>query len=113
MAPGADRAARMRRLQAMFLEDALAEVAELGRILAAAAPSEPPEAADGMVRKISHDLRGTGGSYGFALVSEKAGILEDALLEGQPVAALEPLAHELAIAVREAHASLQAESAAE
>ncbi|TFH20981.1 MAG: hypothetical protein E4H03_11350 [Myxococcales bacterium] len=104
----ADRTDRLRRLQALFLEDALGEVAELGRILAAASITAPPEADDGRARKIAHDLRGTGGSYGFAAVSEAAAVLEDSLLAGWSGARLESLARELAVAVYDAHRSFQA-----
>ena len=107
-----DRTDRLQRLQMLFLEDALEEVAELGRILAAVSIAAPPEADDGRARKIAHDLRGAGGSYGFAAVSEAAAVLEDSLLEGRSGPGLESLARELALAVYDAHRALQARTEA-
>jgi len=112
-AVAADRTDRLRRLQTLFLEDALEEVAELGRILAAVSLTAGPEADDGRARKIAHDLRGTGGSYGFAAITEAAAALEDALLDGNTGEPLELLARELAVAVREAHTSLLTRTKAE
>lgn len=103
-----DRAGRLRRLLALYLEDALEEVNELGRILAGNGAGDAPENVDGRARRIAHDLRGTGGSYGFDAVSERAGVLEDAMLDGEHGDRLQSLARDLRASVREAHALLPA-----
>ena len=44
----------------------------------------------GRFRKLAHDLRGSGGAYGFADITETAGVLEDRVMDGEPDAALAP-----------------------
>jgi histidine phosphotransfer protein HptB len=44
---------------------------------------------------LAHQLKGAGGGYGFAPVSERAGALERALREGRPRSEIEQRAQEL------------------
>ena len=39
------------------------------------------------LRRIAHDLSGLGGTFGFPAVSETAGVVDDALLQGRPATA--------------------------
>lgn len=84
---GADRAARLRALRRTYLAEAAADCAELARLVAAPCPTD-----EGWrrARKLAHDLRGSGGSYGFPEVSAAAAALEGALAAPAPDAARLP-----------------------
>lgn len=101
MKTGGDRAARLRALRVSFVEEARAECAELARLAEVAAP-----ASDGWrrARKLAHDLRGSGGSYGFPEVSAAAAAVEGELVA--PAAAAEPARRSLPDLVRELDAAL-------
>ncbi|MBX3469743.1 MAG: Hpt domain-containing protein [Planctomycetes bacterium] len=70
------REARLQALRAAFLVEAAAEARELERLVAAGLPAGDVAR---RCRKLAHDLRGSGGSYGFPAVSAAAAALDDAL----------------------------------
>lgn len=70
------REARLQALRAAFLVEAAGEVRELERLVAAGPPAGDVAR---RCRKLAHDLRGSGGSYGFPAVSAAAAALDDAL----------------------------------
>lgn len=76
--PATDRELRLRALRRAFLVEADEDRRELERLLVAGVPTPGGEDAR-RARKLAHDLRGSGGSYGFPEVSAAAGALEDAL----------------------------------
>lgn len=96
------RQARLARLRALFVHDALAEQAEIERLAGAGPAGDPAR-----LRKLVHDLRGSGGSYGFPAITAAAAALEAALKEGDAPAALLPLAAALGAAVQAARSSLE------
>lgn len=94
----------LRGLREEYLEGARSRVAELPALVVAA-PSDPP-AALGRIRLLAHNLRGSGGFYGFWAISGAAAALEErvvAALEGSPLGLEElgALADALVSAVRE------------
>jgi HPt (histidine-containing phosphotransfer) domain-containing protein len=99
--PPTDRELRLRALRRDFLVEAEQERRELERLLGSAPAGDDARRA----RKLAHDLRGSGGSYGFPGVSAAAGALEDALNVGAPVADLAPLVRALDEALSAASAS--------
>ena len=100
-----DRSERLRELKCIFVSDALNDARELIELL-----TESRALAQTLVRdrcrKLSHDLRGTGGCYGFDRISCVAARFEDALLADGPVDVLRKTALELEEAVRGALAEL-------
>lgn len=89
------RQARLARLRTRFVQEATVELAEVERL--ASSGAEPAR-----LRKLVHDLRGSGGSYGFPAITTAAAALEAAL----PGAAPELVAA-LAGAIRAAAASVE------
>lgn len=89
--PPTDRELRLRALRRAFLVEADLERRELERLLGSSPAGDDARRA----RKLAHDLRGSGGSYGFPEVSAAAGALEDALNAGAPGADLTPLVRAL------------------
>lgn len=80
-----DQLAELRR---SYVVDARADGDELRAILAGAQASGWEEDARKRFRKLAHDLRGSGGAYGFGAISETAAVLEDGFLDGAEEAAL-------------------------
>jgi hypothetical protein len=72
--------AEFERLQEKFLENASRDVGEVFLILDAAGDACPTGESGYALRRISHGLRGAGGSYGFDDVTSSAGELEEAYL---------------------------------
>jgi len=78
--PPTDRELRLQALKRRFLAEAAAEHAELDALLAAGlAPGSAPAR---RFRKVVHDLRGSGGSYGYPEISACAERLEELLRDG-------------------------------
>lgn len=92
-----------RSLRLEYLAGARGRLPEL-RALAEAAPADP--AALGALRRLAHNLRGSGGFYGFAAITQAAAALEELIAgaEGVPPAAtdLQAAAAALAAAVETA-----------
>jgi HPt (histidine-containing phosphotransfer) domain-containing protein len=64
------------------VEEAWRDVRELERLLDDSAGDGRAGASGARFRKLSHDLRGTGGGYGFPAITARAAELEDAFLRG-------------------------------
>lgn len=104
-----DRAARLERifqLQQQFLESALTDACEIlaivdreGGVLAAADAVR--------LRKLAHDLKGTGAVYGFSTLSQTAARLETACDCAEPATALRRCVDDLFAAVDEAKSGLK------
>ncbi|MCO5169859.1 MAG: Hpt domain-containing protein [Planctomycetes bacterium] len=95
------REARLQALRREFLAEARSEAEELERLVARGAPAGD---AAPRCRKLAHDLRGSGGSYGFPAVSAAAAALEEGLASGGGAADLPALARALRAAVEAARA---------
>lgn len=93
--------ASRRLLGQQFLDEAGQDVGELRRILVHASGRPAGENAR-RFRKVVHNLRGAGGSYGFSRVSEAAARIEQDLAEGAAADALAAGLGELERALREA-----------
>lgn len=96
------RLERLRPLRRRFVEEAERDVREIARILAQAAGAPPTGETGKRLRKLAHDLHGSGGGYGFPDVSARARELETAFLKGLGGAPLAAAAAALERAVREA-----------
>lgn len=88
-----------RELKKEFLEEAEAKIVEIRSRLREAGQTPPKESVKRMI-DLAHQLKGAGGSYGYAEISTYAAKLEDELesLEGKPggaYTALDPLADRL------------------
>ena len=94
--------AEFERLQEKFLENAARDVSEVFRILDEAGERCPTGEPGSMLRRISHGLRGAGGSYGFDDVTSSAGELEEAYLAEASGATLREAATMLRSAVQHA-----------
>jgi hypothetical protein len=94
--------AEFEKLQEKFLENAARDVSEVFRILDEAGGSCPTGESGSTLRRISHGLRGAGGSYGFDDVTSSAGELEEAYLAEAPATALRAAASMLDTAVQNA-----------
>jgi hypothetical protein len=71
-------------LRRLFVRDARRNAGEMASLLAVG-PGLPAGEPGLRFRKLSHDLRGTGGSYGFPIITLFAGEAEDTYLErGHP-----------------------------
>jgi len=81
-AAGGSRAERLLALKRRFAEGAAEDVREVRALLAggAAAPDGDPAR---RLRKLVHDLRGSGGAYGFPAITAAAAAIEDELLAGR------------------------------
>ncbi|MFX9619225.1 Hpt domain-containing protein, partial [Acinetobacter baumannii] len=73
--------ARLAELRGRFEASLTAYVAELA---AAAGTIQAAPAAMGRCRKLAHDLKGQGTSFGYPLLTEFAGSLTRLLLDGKP-----------------------------
>lgn len=87
-----DKADRFRALQRRFLASAFEQIDRVQELIARAfeGPNDRGEC-----RKIVHNLKGAGGSYGYPRVSEIARELEERVLAGGGPGDLGPLAHAL------------------
>jgi len=65
-----------------YILEALRDARELIALQSAAGGSLPAGDAGRRFRKLAHDLRGSGGSYGFPIVSLHAGEAEETYLDG-------------------------------
>lgn len=92
-------------LRRFFLREAAAMTREMADLLAGGAP-EPGGERGLRFRKLAHDLRGSGGSYGFPIVTIHAGEAEDTHLEGGSPEALRAIVGMLEGSVRQAEALL-------
>lgn len=84
--PGADpsrAAAELARVRSTYAANLPEQVERLVRLTLDRRPTSVEEA-----RRLAHQLRGTAGSYGFALVSAIAGRVEDQLVRGDPADAV-------------------------
>jgi HPt (histidine-containing phosphotransfer) domain-containing protein len=105
----AERSARLERLvtlQQQFLESALADAREILGLVEAGA-GEDAEGHDVRLRKLAHDLRGTGAVYGFSTLAETAARLENAFAAAEPSDELRRCVDELLAAVTEAKDGLK------
>lgn len=105
----ADRSARLERLfrlQQQFLESALADTREILAVLESRGGALA-EADDVRLRKLAHDLRGTGAVYGFSTLAETAARLESAFAAAEPCSALRRCVDDLMGAVTEAQEGLK------
>ena len=94
--------AEFEKLQHKFLENASRDVIEVLRILDESGEARPSGEAGKRLRRISHGLRGAGGSYGFTEVTSTAGVLEEAYLAESPADVLRRAAMLLKHAVENA-----------
>jgi HPt (histidine-containing phosphotransfer) domain-containing protein len=103
------RSARLQRLvelQHQFLESALADTREILAVLEERGGALAA-ADDVRLRKLAHDLRGTGAVYGFSALSETAARLESAFFDAEPSHTLRRCVDELLSAVTEARDELK------
>ncbi len=84
--PPTDRELRLQALKRRFLAEAASEHAELEALLAAGLPAGSAPAR--RFRKVVHDLRGAGGSYGYPGITGAAERLEELLRDGGDAQAL-------------------------
>jgi len=91
-----------RELRRMFVLEAREGLQELRGLLEASGESLPTASRGVRFRKIAHDLRGAGGSYGFPIVSLYAGEAEEMYVERGPPSALRTVVEMLAQSVRQA-----------
>jgi HPt (histidine-containing phosphotransfer) domain-containing protein len=104
-----DRAARLERifkLQQEFLESALKDAREILALIdrEGGALAE----ADALrLRKLAHDLKGTGAVFGFSTLSETAARLEGLCSSREPAVALKRCVDDLFAAVGEAKTGLK------
>ena len=103
-----ERQAEFSALQLRFLNSAAERVEEALGILSESGESCPEGEPGQRFRKIAHDIRGAGGSYGFQSVTDTAAKLEDAFLDDQAGSELKALTMVLKAAVARARHSLGA-----
>ncbi len=89
-------------LQREFFQAAVRDIDELAALLESLKNGLDEKSAV-RFRKLAHDLRGSGGSYGFDGISARAGELEEALLAGTAIGELAATLVELE---KEAHAAI-------
>jgi HPt (histidine-containing phosphotransfer) domain-containing protein len=94
------------RLQTEFLETALVDTKEILALMDGANGRMAADDAE-RLRKLAHDLRGTGAAYGFSSLSETAGRLEDACDASDPGREVRRCIDDLVEAVGEARTSLK------
>ena len=92
------------RLRQEFVREALQRTRELAGILEETGGSLPKAEVGNRFRKIAHELRGAGGSYGFPVITLYAGDAEDSYLEAGNPQALTAIVEMLDGAVRRAGA---------
>jgi HPt (histidine-containing phosphotransfer) domain-containing protein len=105
----AERSARLERLvqlQRQFLESALADAREILALVDSGARGGPAPH-DMRLRKLAHDLRGTGAVYGFGALAQTAARLETAFSADEPATALRRCVEDLLVAVSEARDDLK------
>lgn len=73
---------QLARLRRKYVVDARGDGEELRTILARAGLEGWSDEDRGRFKKLSHDLRGSGGAYGFGEITETAGALEDLVRNG-------------------------------
>jgi HPt (histidine-containing phosphotransfer) domain-containing protein len=104
-----DRAVRLERifkLQQEFLESALRDASEILALLDRDGGALPQ--ADALrLRKLAHDLKGTGAVFGFSTLSETAARLESLSGAQEPAVALRRCVDDLVAAVDEAKTGLK------
>ncbi len=79
----------MRELRVQYLTEIRDDLLEM-RTTTTSSPSGFDAEQQARMRKLSHDLRGSGGAYGFPAISTTAGALEDLVVAGTEPSALEP-----------------------
>ena len=89
-------------LRREFVREAIQRTREMAVILEATRPAIPADTTGSRFRKLAHDLRGAGGSYGFPIVTLYAGEVEDTYLDAGNPEALAAIVHMLDGAVRQA-----------
>jgi len=105
----ADRAARLERifkLQQEFLESALRDAREILALIEREGGALAEEDAL-RLRKLAHDLKGTGAVFGFASLSQTAARLEGLCSSREPGAVLRRCVDDLFAAVDEAKTGLK------
>ena len=91
-----------RELRRMFILEARAGLRELRGILETSGGDLPRGGPGIRFRKVAHDLRGAGGSYGFPIVSLYAGEAEDMYVERGPAPAVRTVVEMLGQSLRQA-----------
>lgn len=86
-------------LQKEFLDTTHDRVTSLARLLEEAAGQIPAGEHGDEFRRIAHSVRGSGGSYGFTVISAVAGELEKAYLGGETARRLAELVEGLEAAL--------------
>ncbi len=97
------------KLQLQFLANANNDVTEIVELIDGSASCDPSSEAGKRLRRLSHGLRGAGGSYGFDDVTSTAAQLEEACLATASLAELRKAALALKDALGVAHQQLDAE----
>ena len=94
------------KLQQQFLESALADVREILSVLERNGTALA--AADGeRLKKLAHDLKGTGAVYGFASLAKTAARMETLCSSKEPAVEMRRCVDELMRAVEEARSELK------
>ena len=91
-----------RELRRMFILEARERIVELRTLLETSGDSLPPAARGIRFRKIAHDLRAAGGSYGFPIVSLYAGEAEDMYVDREAPSAVRTVIEMLAQSLKQA-----------
>ncbi len=91
-------------LRREFVREALQRTREMAGILETCAGGPPRDEAGMRFRRIAHELRGAGGSYGFPIVTLYAGDAEDGYLDAADPRSLAAIVGMLEGAVRQAGA---------
>ena len=104
-----ERSARLEKifkLQQQFLESALADVKEILSVLERG--KDALSATDGdRLKKLAHDLKGTGAVYGFQSLAKTAARMEQACSASDPVREVRSCVDELRCAVEDARRDLK------
>ncbi len=98
-------------LRRQFVREARGNVREMATVLAAAGVVLPAGDAGLRFRKLAHDLRGSGGSYGFPIVSLYGAEAEDTYLEGGKPEVLRAIVTMLGQSILQAGTLVHAEDA--
>jgi HPt (histidine-containing phosphotransfer) domain-containing protein len=96
-----DRAERFAALRRRFLDSAVADVEELRALAVATSGVLDPQRLDRIIQ-LAHNLRGTGGAYGFDGIRERGEEVEVAARAGAGPDALRPMIERLSDTVRAA-----------
>jgi len=104
-----ERSARIEKifkLQQQFLESALADVREILAVLERG--GDAMNSTDGeRLRKLAHDLKGTGAVYGFQSLAKTAARMETACTSANPVREMRGCVNDLVRAVEDARRDLK------